>query len=309
MTQNRNTTVVLVNYKSANYVRACIESMIDETVLRVIVVDNYSGKDELERLNDQLEKFGPLVEVIANPRNDGFGAGVNIGAAEAMNHPDCRYLWILNPDTEVKSGCLTRMHETLTAGADIVSPVIVTGPPHRSIVWFAGGDLNTKEMTTPHHSFGELITDDLFDSAFQRCSFLTGASMLIPKAIWQQLGGFRTDLFMYWEDADLCMRAGKLQLRLAVATQARLWHAVGATSSESGLSPLYYYHMQRNRVILAREWGMLSNLWRGRGLRQTVKLLVDPYLESNNRISAGLKSASGLADGFRYKGNQHPSRI
>ncbi|WP_032366983.1 glycosyltransferase family 2 protein [Rhodococcoides fascians] len=298
MTNAGKTVAVIVNYKSAAYVQSCIRSMLDEDIAKIVVVDNWSGEQELKRLSLVASEFGALVRVVANTHNDGFGAGVNLGAMIALESPDCEYLWIINPDTTVEKGALKHLLNAVGEGADIVAPVIVTGQADQLRIWFAGGDLDKKAMTTPHHEFGKTIDENTFDAALRECTFLTGASMLTSRRIWLSLGGFRDDLFMYWEDADLCARAAEERLKLAVATKARIWHAVGATSGSSGLSPLYYYYMQRNRVILAREWGTAGHLWRGRGLRQTLKLLIDPYREQENKIAAGRKSAAGLLDGL-----------
>lgn len=293
-----HTFVVIVNYKSAAYVQSCIRSMIGEEVAQFIVVDNDSGEQELTLLSQVTAEFGSRVRIVANNANSGFGAGVNLGAKIALESPDCQHLWIINPDTTVQDGALKHLLGALREGADIVAPVIVTGPPDRVTIWFAGGDLDKKAMTTRHHRFGQTITQDTFDTPLKQCTFLTGASMLMSRKNWQLLGGFRDDLFMYWEDAELSLRAVEKQLKLAVATNARVWHAVGATSGDSGLSPLYYYYMQRNRVILAREWGTAGYLWRGRGLRQTLKLLIDPYREHEKKLAAGRNSAAGLLDGL-----------
>lgn len=297
------TYAVIVNYKSAAYVQSCIRSMAGEKIEQIIVVDNYSGDHELIRLSQLTSEFGTQVRIVPNSHNAGFGAGVNLGARTALESPNCEYLWIINPDTTIEHGALKHLLTALWDGADIVAPVIVTGQPNRLTIWFAGGELDKKAMTTPHHKFGQSITEHTFDTALQECTFLTGASMLISRKNWLLLGGFRDDLFMYWEDAELSSRAVDNRLKLAVATNARVWHAVGATSGNSGLSPLYYYYMQRNRVILAREWGTMGHLWRGRGLRQTLKLLIDPYREPENKFSAGRNSASGILDGLlmRYR--------
>lgn len=294
------TTVVIVNYRSEEHVRRCVNSLKGMPVKQITIVDNNSGPKHVEKLHLYMEEHTGWVQIVENPQNSGFGAGINVGVnASELSETD--FIWILNPDTLVRSGCLEGLHSAVSAGLDIASPVVVTGPQDKEIVWFAGGSLNRRKMTTSHHSFGKKLEVLALDSPLEPCTFLTGAAMFMRVDTWHRLGGFREDLFMYWEDADLCARAQALGLKLGTSTHSFIWHAVGATSGTSGLSPLYYYHMQRNRTRLAREWGRTKTILAGPGVRQTLKLLIDPYLESHGRLAGGRSSIMGLVDGFKRR--------
>ena len=81
----------------------------------------------------------------------------------------------------------------------------------------------------------------------------TGACFLATIAMWDEVGGFDDDYFMYWEDIDLSWRwrdAGGTLILLADATAV---HDAGGTQAGAGKSPLYVYFNCRNRLLFARK--------------------------------------------------------
>ena len=121
---------------------------------------------------------------------------------------------------------------------------------------------------------------------------------------WHALGGFREDLFLYWEDADLCRRAVDAGLVLQVVPDARVWHAQGVSSAggRTGNGPAFYYYNQRNRVLIC---GGRVGKWRlvaVTGLRETLRLLAKPLLvERSARWVTFAASLRGLRDGLQGK--------
>ncbi|NMD93850.1 glycosyltransferase family 2 protein [Rhodococcus sp. BL-253-APC-6A1W] len=291
--------VVIVNYRSAKLVRQCIDSLASQPIDKVLIVDNDSGGGEIAELQS-IAASTRNVEIVQNSNNSGFGAGVNLGVAAADGR-DGDYLWVLNPDTVIHEGCVAELIRVLENGSAIASPIILNGRIGHEKIWFAGGEVDTNAMKTPHRHFGTPV--EYADSLppVLRTGFITGTAPFLTFGIWNLLGGLREDLFMYWEDADFSVRANAAGMRMDVATRARVWHAVGGTSGEHGLSPLYYRFMQRNRVRLAREWGASRNVFRGRGLVQTLTLLSSPLFEPSRRIASARASLGGLREGLREK--------
>ena len=97
-------SIIIVNWKSADYLRACLTSVFQHTegiCLEVIVVDNASG-DGCEAI---LEKEFPSVRLIALTQNVGFSRANNIGYVLSSGEN----LLFLNPDTEVIGNALSGM--------------------------------------------------------------------------------------------------------------------------------------------------------------------------------------------------------
>jgi N-acetylglucosaminyl-diphospho-decaprenol L-rhamnosyltransferase len=293
------TVAIIINYNSADFVRKCVASLASQPIDRFLVLDNSSTINQREILN-AVVAADSRVAISYEESNLGFGAGVNRAVEMASARPE-DILWILNPDIEVLAGAVSEMRAALDSGGDIVSPLIYNGHSRDpDALWFAGGsvDLSSGEVRhwttvrTPR-SEGEI--------AFET-EFVTGAAPMLKASTWIALGGFRPDLFMYWEDVDWSVRAKEAGLRMVVAPRARTVHTVGASSGFGDeKSELYYYYMQRNRLIVSGNHGVpLVRLLAGSGKRETLRLLLRPAIrERRGRVKKTIASVSGIVAGFR----------
>jgi GT2 family glycosyltransferase len=178
-----------------------------------------------------------------------------------------------------------------------VSPLLITGSP--ATVWFAGGVVDERRGVTRHFREGE-VPPEKPSKAFDT-SFITGAAPMMRMGTWSALGGFREDLFLYWEDADLCRRAVASGLSLQVVPDARVWHAQGGSSADSprGNGPAFYYFNQRNRLLVCGPRAGAAKVAAVTGLRETVRLLVKPLLlERSGRGQKVAASVRGIRDGL-----------
>ncbi|MBP3037159.1 glycosyltransferase family 2 protein [Arthrobacter sp. zg-ZUI100] len=288
--------VFLVNYNSADQLIECLKSLRGEPIDGVHIVDNFSNVHERERVR-KLSGSHPTIDVLLCDTNVGFGAAHNLAIASAGLAPD-DIIWLLNPDTKVGPGTVSCLVDFMKTGYDIVSPLILTGNEERPRIWFAGGVLDKHQVRTEHLGLGSLwpagsrVVDGEIES-----SFITGAAMMMQYATWTRIGGFREALFLYWEDADLCERASTMGFRLGVATNACIWHEVGGSGKTPGMSPTYYYYMQRNRIWFGRKWHSRKTILFGSGLRETLALTLRPLRDKGARLSKMTASVKGLLHG------------
>ena len=63
---------------------------------------------------------------------------------------------------------------------------------------------------------------------------ISGCFLLMKRNLWEQLGGFDLDYFMYGEDTDLCLRARKLGAKCIVVPDAQLVHYGGRSERVRG---------------------------------------------------------------------------
>lgn len=291
--------VVVVNYNSSGYVADCIRSMDGEPVGRIVVVDNASRPQDREDLV-RLLGADDRVTVVPSATNVGFAAGVNLGVRH-LDPGDEDVVVVLNPDTRVADGALEALAHVLERGDfDVVSPVIYTGD-EQPTVWFAGGRVDLRRGQTVHLGYGRA---GLLERGNAEVSFVTGAAPAMTGRTWRELGGFREDLFLYWEDADLSLRAAAQGRRLGVVGDAAIWHAEGGSAEGPGRGVAYYYYMQRNRIIVLRPVVGLRRLLVGPGawpvLRTTFRALQEP----EGRWRKTSCSVIGLWDGIRGKTGQ-----
>lgn len=297
--------LIMVTYNSSPFLEACLLSLDGEDA-RVVLIDN--SEDPEERARTARIAASHSARYLSAGGNIGFGAGVNRGVAAAS--PEATdWIWLLNPDTEVETGCLAKLIEAAGQQASsIVSPLITTGP-ERNQVWFAGGDQDLRRGRTVHRGYGRPVEG--LSISTTECTFITGAAPLISASLWQALDGMREDLFLYWEDADFSERARAVGATLKVVPEARVWHRVGASGGEpsDGMSANYHYYLQRNRLILAAEmtdsW-ILPLFTTGREVVRS--LAIAAIREKSSRMSKFRSSVQGVVDGLTYSRKQLASR-
>lgn len=295
MVEKRAVAVVIVNYNSAEFLGRCLESLVGEQVELIIVVDNASQPSDSERARLMCARVGAIFH--SSPSNLGFGAAVNLGGSLAVQQGEFD-LWVLNPDVEVIAGAAAELSGAIGVNdRSIVSPVILTRDDK---AWFVGGEIDAVHGTAVHVGFGkqvDLPTSDPFPTRF-----VTGAAPMISFLAWQVLGGFREDLFLYWEDVDLSIRAKSADVSLRVVPRASVRHAEGGSSKDAddeGLSRTYYFFMQRNRLIVlgGKKRARLALLG---GLAQSLKMIMKPLVvEKVDRIGKFRSSIAGMIAGVK----------
>lgn len=286
--------VVIVNYRSHRFVSACVRALDPAWCRSVVVVDNSRDADELAELRS-IESAAPL-RVVDAGGNIGFGAGVDLGVS-LVDWRDGEAVWILNPDTVPEPAAARRLLGHLAAsGAAAASPAVVTGDDAGTI-WFTGGEVDERTGSVRHWDY--LQPFDRTASEPYRTEFLCGAAPMFTRSAWEALGGFDDDLFLYWEDVELSLRARDLGLRFDVVPAAVVWHAVGGTSGESGQSRAFYRWSMRNRVIVMRRRVGLRALFGVKGAAVTAKLALAPLREREARWAKFGQGLVGLAEGLR----------
>jgi len=310
-------SVWIVNHNSTRYLRNCLAGLASPLVRRIVILDNASRPDERVQLQ-QVAAADSRIEILLSERNIGFGAGHNeIGRRTAASAAPDEIIWILNPDTVIAGtpgppgtpgtlgtpgtpgDTVAGLCELISAGrADLLSPVILSGRRGNESVWFAGGSVDARSGRVTHRR-------DLPPAGSTRtlrdCNFLTGTALMTTRATWDRLGGFREELFLYWEDADLSLRAATLGLRLAVAAGLTIWHAEGGTSrTGSGVSALTYYYTARNRILVCSPISSKASLVAGRGAPALARLAAVALVKGGRgRTGRGWAVLRGTIDGLR----------
>jgi GT2 family glycosyltransferase len=131
---------------------------------------------------------------------------------------------------------------------------------------------------------------------------------MVSAELWDRVGGFADDYFLYWEDIDLSHRVLAAGGRLEVSATATAIHAEGGTqginSHASGTpkSTTYYYHNIRNRLLFAAIHLSAADVrrWRRTAPRVAWEVLLEggrrQLIRSPRPIIA---AARGLRDGLR----------
>ena len=200
-------SIIYVNWNSLDYLRESIASVYEHirSVFEIIVVDNASPEGGVQSLRD---KF-PDVRIIESMTNLGFAGANNLG----FRHSIAEYVLFLNPDTELISPSfdlmLFRAKELRDAGIvgckllntdrSVQSSSIQTYPTILNQVVDAEY-LRLRWPECPLWNIGPLFSDDV---GLMKVDVIPGACMLLRRTVFEQVGMFSEDYFMYAEDLDL----------------------------------------------------------------------------------------------------------
>jgi len=274
-------SVIIVSYNAIEWLTTCLNAVAagaPHRRIEVIVVDNNS-KPEVQAY---LATAPHGVEVIQSDRNLGFGRACNLGVARSRG----RYVMLLNPDAVLHAGAIEALADFLEAdpGRGLVGGRTVR--PDGSLEpgscwgapsvwsWFCAATGLSRMFRHSTWFDPESLGAWQRDSA-REVDIITGCLLLTSRPVWDRLGGFDEDYFMYGEDADLSLRAWELGLRPSITPAATAVHAGGASSANRlGKQRL----LLRGKATLARKrWSPAQSrvglllLVGGVGLRATVE--------------------------------------
>ncbi|NMH86392.1 glycosyltransferase family 2 protein [Flavivirga algicola] len=203
-------SVVILNYNVRYFLELCIKSVqaaISNIDAEIIVVDNNSEDTSCK----MVKAFFPEVNLIENKTNFGFSKGNNIGVSQAKGE----YICILNPDTVVAEDVFLK----LLKFADEKEKLGIVGC---KLINGAGSFLPESKRNIPYirSAFKKLLgnskdyyANHLQENEIGNVDVLVGAFMLLKRNIYNAVGGFDEDYFMYGEDIDLSYRVLKAGYR------------------------------------------------------------------------------------------------
>ena len=240
---------VIVNWNLKDDTLACVNSLFvaGAAAGQVIVVDNGSSDSSVAALQ---ESFGSSVQYIQSSQNLGFGGGNNLGIQRALDQ-GAKWILLLNNDTYLSPTFLIEMENAIERdeGLGIIGPVILFHDFPDRIYYF--GDRLIPGLLATYKLHRREIYHDQFPPLV-RVDFVNGCGMLVKSDVFTRIGFFDTRYFMYGEEVDLCWRARKTGFRLAVATQAKMWHKVSTSSNRD--KPTSQYLRIRNQIRFYRTY-------------------------------------------------------
>lgn len=232
-------TVIIVNWNSLAYLRGCLCSLPatgQSFAYEVIVVDNQSTDDSRRAL--KTEEFSGI-QVLLPDRNLGFVRANNLAARAARG----RNLLFLNPDTLVVGDALTQMTRALDEddrlgivgclllnGDQTVQTTCVQPIPTLSNQLLG---LDFLRQRFPRLSmWGIRVLSEPPSSDAKPVAVVSGACLMIKRRVFDQLGGFSRDYYMYAEEVDLCYAAAKAGWRVGHVGEATVVHFGGQSSNQ-----------------------------------------------------------------------------
>ncbi len=254
-------SIIIVSWNVQDLLLACIDSIMkspvainqadsDKPVVEIVVVDSASSDNTVETLQARY----PQVKLLAQSENVGFTRGNNIGFEAAQG----RYLFMLNPDTEIMADAIPQMLNYMDTHADvgIIGPHTLNtdGTTQSSRRHFPTKTLAFFESTwlqafAPQSMMTDFYISDKPDDAILDVDWMQGSALMIRHEIYEEIGGLDTDYVMYSEEMDWCKRIRDAGWRAIYLGTAQIIHHGGKSTEQIGAQKHIWFQESKLRYF------------------------------------------------------------
>ncbi len=257
--------VIIVSYQSASTLDQCLTRLrAADEVAEIRVVDNNSDDGTLE-IMQRHASADPRLHFIANPDNPGFAAANNQGVADSQ----APWLAFINPDLMVAADTLAQLRARGQALGDCVlgvEQVDEQGQPDAAV---RRRDPDFGAMLRHPGQGAKLALPADPSQVLQRVPALSGALLLMPRALFDRIGGWDAGYRLHAEDLDLCRRAREAGAVVAIANDLQVVHVRGVSSRSRPFFVEWHKHRglwryfrrfeapRRNLLVQAAVWGAI----------------------------------------------------
>lgn len=268
--------ICIVNYKTMELTIECLHSL-EKADVNVIVIDNDSQDGSFEKITATIlsEGWSDWVSVKASGHNGGFAFGNNIAIREFLSADEKpAYIYLLNPDTIVRKGAVSELVQfmqghpaTGIAGSQIEDE---SGQALQSAFKFH----TWQSEMNKGFSLGLLtkllrrwVNEQAIPEYPVKTDWVSGASMMIRREVFEQTGLLDAAYFMYFEETDFCFQASKKGWECWYVPASRVMHLVGQSTGISNKKmqkrmqkrmPAYWFESRRRYFL--KNYGVLHAL-------------------------------------------------
>ncbi len=242
-----NLSIVIVNYKSRGLLKQCLRGIADAHLgsdVETIVVENCAG----DGCDQMIRQLYPDVRIVMAEKNNGFGAGNNLGFAQATG----QYVLVLTPDVAVFPGTVEALMAYLDQHpkAGIVGPRLINpdGSTQVSAYMFPSFLMAIFRRTplgklpAGRKMLRQYLMSDWDHNDTRPVGWVLGACFLARREVLQAIHGFDERYFLYVEDTDLCRRCWAAGWEVHYLHLAEMVHYHQRESAANpGLSGIFSY--------------------------------------------------------------------
>ena len=229
-----NTSVIIVTHNHKNYLEKSLNSI--PSCMEIIVVDN----DSSDGTPEEIERRYSHVKLIKSSINLGYGKGVNLGIKNSSKD----HIVILNPDTVVQDNSIEELIKPL-----IDNENIITVP---KVILYDGSGINT--CGNIDHFTGLTFTRGLGEpkecySEVEYLNGLSGVCFALNKELYNKIGGFDENIFLYMEDAELSWKINSLGYKIGYIPQSLVYHDYKLEVPAEKI-----YHLEVGRYLILKKY-------------------------------------------------------
>lgn len=248
--------IIIVAWNSEKTIEACLKSIIDTSDKKIIVVDNAST----DATTEIVRKFSQ-VKLLENKSNLGYGTAANLG----VENTSCLYTLFLNPDCVVKKEAVEKLSSFLDKKneAAVVSPKLVgqNGQLQREMSPFPTVLSQVLILLRLHRIsfFQHIVYPEIDYEKTQEAEHLMGAALMIRRSVFEKLGGFDENFFLWFEETDLLKRISEAGHKIIYYPETSVTHLTGQSTKQLNFfkkqtiwnkSLIYYFSKHKGWVKL-----------------------------------------------------------
>jgi GT2 family glycosyltransferase len=260
--------VVILNYRTPGLTIDCLRALAPQIDAlpdaRVVVTDNDSGDGSFEQISQAIAQNGwRWAEAMALPKNGGYAYGNNAAIRPALARPDPPdVVLLLNPDTVPRPGAVQGLLDFLAQHPEVGIAgsrlEYEDGTQHDSRFRFpsilceidTGFRLGVVTKLLARHTLPPPLGNDAHP-----IDWVAGASMMVRREVFEQIGLLDEGYFLYFEETDFCLRAKRAGWSCWYAPQSRVAHLVGRSTGVTNLReparrrPRYWFESRRRYFV------------------------------------------------------------
>lgn len=231
--------VIIINYNSSQFTVNAIKSIVKTTSrdlnYQIIVIDNASKYEDFLALQTETTDI-PNLELIRSKLNTGFGAGNMFG----IQFANAKFYAFINNDTLLLNDCLSELKHFMESH----TKVALCAPQ--------GYDENKNVLHSFDHFltlrrelFGRSIFEFLYPKTYPKRNIvysnpikvqcIPGSFLFVDSQAFNAVGGFDSNIFLYYEETDLAYRMSKLKQKneCYLVPNGKYIHFIGKSTSPS----------------------------------------------------------------------------
>jgi N-acetylglucosaminyl-diphospho-decaprenol L-rhamnosyltransferase len=247
-------SIIIVSWNVADLLKACLQSIAQSPLgiytVETIVVDSASTDDSVQMAQTQF----PQVKLLPQTENFGFSRCNNIGLQAASG----RYLFLLNPDTEIVGDTLAQMMAYMDAnptvgilGPHTLNTNSTTQSTKRRFPTLAMGFVESTwlQKFAPKQMLDRYYAEDVADDAVSEVDWVQGSALLTRREVYTQIGGLDEGYVMYSEEMDWCKRAKDAGWCVMYFGKADIVHHGGKSSEQVTARKHIYFQESKLRYF------------------------------------------------------------
>jgi GT2 family glycosyltransferase len=262
---NKKLAIITVIYNHYEVTGDFLKSLANQTNknFKLFIADLSDKKEDFNQI------FGKLnfdIELLIS-ENKGYAHGVNLGLKKVLTQNFDKFC-IINNDTYFNQDFVENVLSALKKyPSSIIGGKIYYAPGYEyhntrykkddlgKVIWYAGGLIDWKNVITPHRDVDE-VDQGQYDQ-FEETEFVTGCLICFDKNVINKVGFWDESYFLYFEDADFCVRAARKGIKLFYDPKIIIWHKNAQSTQGSG-SLIHQKYLKKNRLKFGLKYAPLK---------------------------------------------------